>query len=271
MDQKNASPQPDQAGGVPSTSLPGAKCVAGIDLGIALHNASTGIQVAEKDPQSAQWVVTPRRRHRIKAGQDERTCNTMIQQTVAGCSICVIDAPLSLLSVRDWENILIGCSCLPKPMKPSTTSAILSHAWRANSLVSEIRSQNANVGLYEIFPAAWFWLCDFDKNVPWKGKPSAANTARKIKVFNDCCQALRKKCGINITYQPGNCSNPNETDALPCVLCAILIAEKCQLAQQSHFLQTLDAAEPPVPFPPKMLWDSQLPQSVQNLGWTAFP
>ena len=61
--------------------------------------------------------------------------------------------------------------------KPSTASAILGHAWRANSLVSEIRSQNANAGFYEIFPAAWFWLCDFDEKVAWKGKPSAANTA----------------------------------------------------------------------------------------------
>ena len=177
MESKATKPNPDQIGGTPPARRAQAIHVAGIDLGTSLRNASTGIQVAEKDPQSAQWVVRPQRKHRIEADQDERTCNTMIQQAVAGCSICVIDAPLSLLSVRDWENILIGCNCLPKPMKPSTASAILGHAWRANSLVSEIRSQNANVGFYEIFPAAWSWLCDFNKKVAWKGKPSDANTA----------------------------------------------------------------------------------------------
>ena len=235
------------------------KDVAGVDLGPSLRNESTGLLIAHRKANARSWIIEIHRQHRLHLERDRKNqhrCNTILAEQCRGCSVIVVDAPLFLESLKEWEQALIGCPGLTDAMKPSPTSAILSHAWRAKDLIRDCEAINPALETYEIFPAAWFWLGDFDRDVEWKG--DAAARPNKIVWFDTTVKRLRAQ-GIEIDMHKSNLS-ADEADALPCVACAILAAE-------SRTMLRLDGTQPPVLFPPKDLWDAGLPQSVKNLAW----
>jgi predicted nuclease with RNAse H fold len=179
---------------------------------------------------------------------------------VADCSVIVIDAPLRLRSEKPWERTLIDLADLSDSMRPSSTWAILGHAWRAFSLCEELNGRRPQPSVFEIFPASWFWLCEFDDAVRWKADDTARD--RKVAWFHQQCATLREH-GLQIEYRD-QWATADDADALPCVLCAILVAERRKLMR-------LDETEPPVLFPPQELWDyRRLPESVCNLDWQCF-
>jgi predicted nuclease with RNAse H fold len=233
--------------------------VAGVDLGPSLVNDSTGVQIATWSGQEQRWIVKRSRGHRVKKGP-QRDCNVRVAKEVAACSIVVIDAPLLLESEKPWETALMTCPGLTTSMRPSRTSGILSHAWRASDLL-KIMSETTRGAVYEIFPACWFWLCEFDTDVKWKGDEKVKR--RKIRWFRERNENLAQASVCTIEYAEEEASG-DEADALACVLCGILLAEGCML-------QCLDDTSPPVLFPPRILWDkARLPGSVQNLKWMEF-
>ena len=211
--------------------------VAGIDLGPSPRNESTGLQIAEY-AEDGSWLVTRKRDHWIREG-DESDCNQALLGAVEGCLVVVIDAPLLLRTERPWERTLIECPDLSDSMKPSYTWKILSHAWRAHSVASELKRLENPPRLIEVFPAAWFWLCDFDDSVEWKGKDTFRQ--RKREWFCSRCDRIKELFAIDIRYRD-EFANHDETDALPCVLCGILVAENIRLAR-------LDSTEPDVLIP----------------------
>jgi hypothetical protein len=52
--------------------------------------------------------------------------------------------------------------------------------------------------LYEIFPASWFWLCEFDEEIEWKGNNSANVRDRKILWFTNVIAVLFANFGLTI-------------------------------------------------------------------------
>jgi hypothetical protein len=238
--------------------------LAGVDLGPGLHNESTGLQFAERTEGEQKWVVTPSRVHRCS--DEEEKCNAKLINVIAKCPIAVIDAPLALGSTKCWETTLIQCEALDVRgdknwLKPSYTSAILAHTWRACVLKNLVEKRKRKTRLFEIFPASWFWLCEFDKEVRWKGDASAATRDRKVAWFGDVCLRLRKE-QVSITLTD-DLLDPNEADALPCVLCAILLSE-------GQTLLRLDKTEPPVLFPPRALWCKKLPTVIRDFQWSDY-
>ena len=229
--------------------------VAGIDLGPSLSNDPTGLQIAEF-VEDGYWLVTRNRDHRIRRS-DESQCNQALLNAIQGCSVVVIEAPLLLRSEKPWERTLIECPDLSDSMKPSYTWAILSHAWRAQAIANEFKRQENSPRLIEIFPAAWFWLCEFGDSVEWKGKDTFRQ--RKRNWFCSRCERIKELFGIQIHYGD-EFANHDETDALPCVLCAILVAESIRVVR-------LDSTEPHVLFPPDALWDSRLPSTIREFDW----
>ncbi len=232
--------------------------IAGIDLGTSFKNESTGIVVAEKTEQKPVWTVGLVRSHYVRAGA-QHDCNGKIAEAVKGADILAIDAPLLLASIKPWERALIACDGLDEAMVPSPTHQIIGHAWRAHALLQQVVGK-AGPKVFEVFPASWFWLCEFDASVAWKGDATAAG--RKRAWFETQVKGLAAR-GEQIKADVSS-ANKDEADALACVLCAILVAEKWKL-------ERLDETLPPVLFPPRVLWDRQrLPQSVVGLGWREY-
>ncbi|MGD0090901.1 MAG: hypothetical protein ABSE73_13370 [Planctomycetota bacterium] len=141
-------------------------------------------------------------------------------------------------------------------MKPSFSGIIGGHMWRAAAL----RQLLADMLLIEIFPSAWFWLCDHDTTVEWKGDSRAK--MRKVSWFKGRLKALGQ-LGLSVSYGDRYAS-ADDADALPCVLCAVL-------ANEGWELQRLDNTQPPVLFPPRCLWDiTRLPASIRKLPWKSW-
>jgi predicted nuclease with RNAse H fold len=233
--------------------------VAGIDLGPSLDNESTGVQIARRSAHTGVWVVTRTRDHWIR-GRDQLEPNPVLANAVADCSVVVIDAPLRLRSEKPWERTLISLADLSDSMKPSFTWAILSHAWRAFALREELGRGRLKPSVFEVFPASWFWLCEFDDKIGWKADDTARD--RKVAWFKHRCSDLGED-GLQIKYGD-QWATADDADALPCLLCGILIAEK-------RALMRLDETEPAVLFPPQELWDHpRLPEPVRNLNWQRF-
>lgn len=229
--------------------------VAGIDLGPSLENESTGLQIARRSDDGV-WTVGRTRDHWIR-GRDGVDPNALLENAVRDCSIVVIDAPLKLRSEKPWERTLIESADLAASMKPSFTWAILSHAWRAHAFTRELPGE---ITACEIFPASWFWLCEFDDTVQWKADDTAR--VRKVAWFRSQCAKL-SNIALTINYND-QWALADDADALPCVLCAILMAER-------RTLQRLDATDPPILFPPKELWDMErLPESIVALNWAEY-
>ena len=228
--------------------------VIGVDLGPACHNRSTGVLVARKE--SGQWKISRSHEHRERK-RDHADCNRDLAKVIRRFPIAVVDAPLCLGSSKKWEKSLQSCEGLTDSMLPSASGTIGSHMWRAAALLPLLEETTK---LYEIFPAAWFWLCDFDEDVSWKGDTSAIE--RKLSWFESVVKKVNAK-GVHLAMSLDSPSG-DEADALPCVVCAILIAE-------GMTLERLDSTEPPVLFPPKFLWDKDdLPHSVRDLCWTKW-
>jgi len=141
-------------------------------------------------------------------------------------------------------------------MKPSFTYSILSHAWRAHSLLNLLTKPQA----FEVFPASWFLLCEFDDTVVWKGEDTARQ--RKVDWFRKQISKLASEriCTINYNDQ---WASADDADALACILCSVLLAERATL-------QRLDVTVPPVLFPPRVLWDDNLPETVRKLPWQDY-
>ena len=219
------------------------------------------------------WQV--KETHDHYSNGNEPKCNKKLADAVKGCSTVVIDAPLWLKSSKDWEQELIHQPKLTRWMRPAKTSGILSHAWRAHDLVRELRRPKPRIIIREIFPAAWFWLCNFDKNVNWKMskakdgefKDESLAKGKGVKRRKRDCwkqMVLTAKSTLKIDVSVGgddwvNGLSMDETDALPCVLCAILLAEK------NNRLTRLDETKPPVLFPPRDLWHPRVPPELSDL------
>ena len=183
------------------------------------------------------------RSHWIR-GRDNLEPNTALANAVSGCSVLVIDAPLHLRSEKPSERQTHRVGGSGRFHEALVYLAILSHAWRAFALRSELcRLTDCHPIALEIFPASWFWLCEFDDTILWKGDETATVGERSLG-SRDRCSALDHH-GLRISYEI-NRQRTDDADALPCVLCPISIAEK-------RVLQRLDITEPPVLFPPKEL------------------
>ena len=242
---------------IKNDSTPNSKTVTGIDLGPSLKNDSTGIMIGKK-VEKKYWIVSNLRGHRINDDQNLLNPNTLLANIILDSNPVVVDAPLELKSTKDWERILIECNLLTNNMKPSFTYAILSHAWRAAELKHNLPT---DVCLYEIFPASWFWLCEFDEEIEWKGNNSANVRDRKILWFTNVLAILFANFGLTIQLNIDSILSSDEADALPCVLCAILSAEGFSLPR-------LGQTDPRVLFPLKELWDlGRLPPEILNMPW----
>jgi len=225
----------------------------GIDLGPACDNESTGVLVAGRSAEG--WKVQRDRAHWVRR-RSTCQCNDFLASAINAANVAVIDAPLVLGASKSWEHALRGCPDLTDSMKPTFSGGIAGHMWRAAALRPLI---HPTVRLAEIFPAAWFWLCEFDPSVDWKGEDSAK--PRKRQWFKNRIDDL-KKMGITVGYADQHAS-ADDADALPCVLCAILISEQRELLR-------LDDTTPPVLFPPRALWDARVPTSVRSLNWETW-
>jgi len=235
--------------------------VAGIDLGTSPDNKSTGVQLARKSVTTGVWTVARTIDHRLRKST-EPDPNALIVDIIRECSVAVINAPLFLRPLKPWEKTLVELPGLTASMKPVYTRAILGHAWRARALCNRLAVETKDrASVYEIFPASWFWLCDFDTTVSWKGNKQA--TMPKVAWFRKRCEAVESVMGLKIEYNDQS-ATADDADALPCVLCAILLAERQPLL-------CLDDTNPPVLFPSRLFWDeNKLPEPLKSLNWTEY-
>ena len=174
-----------------------SKSVAGIDLGPSLENESTGVLLAHRIEECV-WKVGRTREHWIR-NSSKCECNSRLASLVEDCEVVVIDAPLCLESIKPWETLLISCPDLTVAMKPSFTYSILSHAWRAHSLLNLLTKPQA----FEVFPASWFLLCEFDDTVVWKGEDTARQ--RKVDWFR---KQISKLASERICSCGADCARP---------------------------------------------------------------
>lgn len=229
------------------------RTVAGIDLGPATHNRSTGLLVATRKGNTGEWIISAVSETiwKEKSEKSFGDCNELLADAVSGARVVCIDAPLSLGPSKEWETKLIK-SEIPDKWKPSRTSGILSHAWRAHDLNRLIRSRSKGTQVAEVYPASWFWCLDRGRRVAWKGNGDAKAKARKRKWYRSIRRLLNEN-SFQIDFSDGTGLGDlsgDELDALPCVICAVLVAEK-----GGPNPVKVDRSEPPVYFLPRELWN----------------